>query len=88
MPKKAASSNDLMTTIARGVGSAVGRIANTAQLLATASSEVIEGASKAAKKARGSKPKTSARKKAGKKTAARKPKTKAKNKKKTSRARA
>jgi hypothetical protein len=86
MPKKAASSPDLMTTIARGVGSAVGRIANTAQRLATASSEVIEEASKAGKKLRSSKPKVTAKKKAGKKIAARKPKAKAK--KKSGRARA
>jgi hypothetical protein len=84
MPKKAASSPDLMTTIARGVGSAVGRIANTAQRLATASSEIVEGASKAARKA--TRPKAKAKKKVAKKVAARKPKAKAK--KKTSRAKA
>jgi hypothetical protein len=80
MVKKAVSSPDLMTTIARGVGSTVGRIENTAQRLATASSEVIERASKAVKKARASKPKPSARKKAGKKAATRKPKSKAREK--------
>ena len=82
MPKKAANSNDLMTTIARGVGSAVGKIANTAQRLATASSEVVQQARTQGKK----KTRPSTAKKAIKKVAARKPKTKAK--KKTSRARA
>ena len=76
MPKKKASSPDLMTTIARGVGSAVGRITNTAQRLATASSEIVEGASKAARKA--TRPK--AKKKVVKKVAVRKPKAKAKKK--------
>jgi hypothetical protein len=78
MPKKKASSPDLMTTIARGVGSAVGRITNTAQRLATASSEIVEGASKAARKA--TRPKPKARKKVAKKAAVRKPKAKAKKK--------
>ncbi len=85
MPKKAASSNDdLMITIARGVGSAVGKIANTAQRLATASSEVIEAGKTYGKKAKRSKP-GAAKKNTVKKAGARKPKAKAK-KKKTARA--
>jgi len=75
MPKKAASSSDLMNTIARGVGSAVGKLANTAHRLATASSEVVQGVSKPSKKV---KPAKSAKKKAVKKKTASKPATKKK----------
>ena len=78
MPKKAVSSSDLMNTIARGVGSAVGKLANTAHRLATASSEVVDGLSKPAKKAKGSRPARLAKKKAVKKSAARKPAAKKK----------
>jgi hypothetical protein len=66
MPKKSANSTALMTTIARGVGSAVGRIANTAQRLAAVSSEVVKGASAPGKKLTRSKPRKSSRKKTGK----------------------
>jgi hypothetical protein len=84
MPKKAASSTDMMTTIARGVGTAVGRIANTAQRVATASSEAVKAGSSYGKKTKRSKP-SATKKKAVKKAGGRKPKAKAK--KKTSRAR-
>ncbi len=73
MPKKAVSSSDLMNTIARGVGSAVGRLANTAHRLATVSSEVVQGVSNPPRKAKRSKPAKSAKKKAARKSAARKP---------------
>jgi hypothetical protein len=72
------NSDDLLTTIARGVGSAVGRIANTAQRLATASTEAVKGSEP--KKAKLSKPRTSAKKKTVKKAAAKKPKETAKKK--------
>jgi hypothetical protein len=88
MANKAVSSSDLMTTIARGVGSAVGRIANTAQRLATASSEAVKGTIAPAKKAKGPKSRPAAKKKAVKKDVARKPKTKAKTKNRTLRTKA
>jgi hypothetical protein len=78
MPKKTTSSDDLLTTIARGVGSAVGRIAITAQRLTTASTEAIKGIQP--KKAKRAKPRTSAKKKAVKKVVAKKSKTTAKKK--------
>jgi len=68
MPKKTAKSTGLMTTIARGVGSAVGRIANTAQRLATVSTEVVKGARAAGKKTSRSKPGKSSSKKSRKRT--------------------
>ena len=79
MPKKTANSTVLMTTIARGVGSAVGRIANTAQRLAAVSAEAVKGASAPGKKTTRSKPrKTSGKKTSGKKTG--KPKVKTRKK--------
>jgi hypothetical protein len=82
MANKAVSSDDLITTIARGVGSAVGRIANTAQRLATASSEAVKGTTAPAKKAKGAKVRPAAKKKAVKKNVPRKPNAKPKTKKK------
>jgi hypothetical protein len=82
MANKAVSSDDLITTIARGVGSAVGRIANTAQRLATASSEAVKGTTAPAKKTKKPKPRPAVKKKAVKKNVARKPKAKPKTKKK------
>ncbi|HTF45188.1 MAG TPA: hypothetical protein VK641_14865 [Terriglobales bacterium] len=75
MPKKTANSTGLMTTIARGVGSAVGRIANTAQRFAAVSTEVVKGARAAGKKATRSKPVKSTRKKTRKRTVTPKAKT-------------
>jgi hypothetical protein len=87
MPRKAASATDLMTTIARGVGSAVGKIANTAQRLAIASSEVAKQSDTRGKQAKAPKPSPSARKQGSTRTAA--PKSKSKTgKKKSSRSRA
>ncbi len=81
MPKKSTDSDDLMTTIARGVGSTVGKIANTAQRLAeTASSEIAKHGRSFAKKAKRSKPRTSVKKKAAKKASSRKSGSKAKKK--------
>jgi hypothetical protein len=78
MPKQSKSSDDLLTTIARGVGSAVGRIANTAQRLTTASAEAVKKIQPT--KAKNSKPRASAKKKTAKKAEAKKPKTIAKKK--------
>jgi hypothetical protein len=76
MPKKTANSaNSMMTTIARGVGSAVGRIANTAQHLATVSTEVVKRASAPGKKATRAKPGKSSSKKTRKRTVTPKAKT-------------
>ena len=80
MPKKTANSTTLMTTLARGVGSAVGRIANTAQRLAAVSSEAVKGASAPGKKkTTRSKPRKASRKKTGKPKATPQAKTRKKS---------
>jgi hypothetical protein len=79
MPKKTANSTGLMTTIARGVGSAVGRMANTAQRFAAVSTEVVKRASAPGNKATRAKPGKSSRKKSRKPTVTTKAKTRKKS---------